>query len=351
MITWFSEVPTPSFAPVLNDLCSDERLDIRVVYLRRTSDGRGWGDLELMHEHTYETQAGLHGFLAGCRQGWASEAVVIHGYATLYSSGMLLGAKIRRRQVFTQSDSNIQDHAERPLAIRSLKRLFLRLVYPRSTRVWTVSDNNRTFWRLQGLHNQVRVPFESSVPQNTDDQVSAIALKSSLNLTHRVILYVGRLAPEKRIQDAVRAVAMLRDDGLDVSLVLVGSGKEDPRNSQNEAWLKLPGPVVHDQLAKYFLMADALVLPSDREPYGLVVGEALQFGLPVVATDRVASALELCNKGWNIVPPREPALLAKALATACSGDRWPARAVVDVANVYRTELLGREVSYASNNRH
>ena len=339
MITWFAGLPTPYFAPVLNALAADRELDMRVIYLRGGSDGRDWGELELMHHHTYETDGGLHGFAAGFRQAAASEAVVVFGYLTFYSAGILLGAKLRRRQVFTQSDTNILDHAARPFTIRALKRLYLRLVYPRSTRVWTVSEENRAFWRLQGLLNQVRVSFESPVPQAASDQASAVALRSSLRLADNVVLYVGRLAPEKRVQDAIRAVRTLRNSGLDFSLVLVGSGNEDLLDRANETWVEFIGPVDHDQLAKYFLMADALVLPSDREPYGLVVREALQFGLPVVATDRVASALELCDKGWNVVPPREPALLAKALATACSGGRWPPVAVIDVANVYRTELL------------
>ena len=52
------------------------------------------------------------------------------------------------------------------------------------------------------------------------------------------------------------------------------------------------------------LQVDALVLPSLYEPWGLVVHEGLAHGLPVIATDQVASADDLVESSVNgyVVP-------------------------------------------------
>ena len=48
-----------------------------------------------------------------------------------------------------------------------------------------------------------------------------------------------------------------------------------------------------------YAMSDLLVLPSSVEPWGLVVNEAMCFGLPVIASDRVGAAADLVNPGVN----------------------------------------------------
>jgi glycosyltransferase involved in cell wall biosynthesis len=53
-----------------------------------------------------------------------------------------------------------------------------------------------------------------------------------------------------------------------------------------------------------------------HETWGLVVNEALNFGLPVVVSDKVGCAADLVRPGWNglVVPAGEPGPLAEALA-------------------------------------
>jgi glycosyltransferase involved in cell wall biosynthesis len=78
------------------------------------------------------------------------------------------------------------------------------------------------------------------------------------------------------------------------------------------------GPRGGDDLARSYLAADVLVLPSRAETYGMVVTEALARGLPVVASE-VGGVPEALGHGAGdirpglLVPPDDPAALRDAL--------------------------------------
>jgi glycosyltransferase involved in cell wall biosynthesis len=61
--------------------------------------------------------------------------------------------------------------------------------------------------------------------------------------------------------------------------------------------------------------ADALILPSHYDAWGLVVNEAQAYGLPVIATDQVGAAADLIEPGVNglVVPAGSSAALARAM--------------------------------------
>jgi glycosyltransferase involved in cell wall biosynthesis len=55
----------------------------------------------------------------------------------------------------------------------------------------------------------------------------------------------------------------------------------------------------HEKIFDFFVSADLLVLPSLHETWGIVVNEAMCFGLPVVVSDRVGAAVDLVRDGYN----------------------------------------------------
>ncbi|MGN8886730.1 glycosyltransferase family 4 protein [Blautia sp. HCP28S3_G10] len=72
-----------------------------------------------------------------------------------------------------------------------------------------------------------------------------------------------------------------------------------------------------ESLEEYYKAADIFVLPTREDIWGLVVNEALSYGLPVVTTDRCVAGLELIKNGENgfIVPSEDENLLADACNT------------------------------------
>lgn len=113
-----------------------------------------------------------------------------------------------------------------------------------------------------------------------------------------VIAYVGRLAAEKRVEDILAAVDVLRARfGPRVRLVLAGDGPERQRLERlapDGAWFA--GMLSGETLARFYASSDAFAFASDTETFGNVVLEAMASGVPVVAPDRGATT-ELAHAG------------------------------------------------------
>lgn len=103
-----------------------------------------------------------------------------------------------------------------------------------------------------------------------------------------VLLYVGRMATEKRVDLLLDAFGRLRHElGDAVTLVLVGDGPALPRlKEQRQPGVHFTGYRRGEALAAHYASADLFVFPSDTETFGQVVTEAMASGLPVVAPDR-----------------------------------------------------------------
>jgi glycosyltransferase involved in cell wall biosynthesis len=117
-----------------------------------------------------------------------------------------------------------------------------------------------------------------------------------------LLLYVGRLIPLKRVDLILQALANLGSD--DIGLVIVGSGRAEAGLRERTGALGLrhvyfEGFHQPEALPHYYALADALVIPSDREVWGLVVNEALASGLYVIASDQVGAACDTLLSGWN----------------------------------------------------
>lgn len=135
------------------------------------------------------------------------------------------------------------------------------------------------------------------------------------------LLFVGRLRLRKGVEVLLRALALLRAQGLVPRLRIVGDGEHRPAIERAAARFGVSGQV--DFLGRRgpaeirWLLAHsaALVVPSIYEGMPLVVLEAMCDGVPVVAS-RVSGIPEVVldpETGW-LVPPEDPAALAAALA-------------------------------------
>lgn len=124
--------------------------------------------------------------------------------------------------------------------------------------------------------------------------------------TPGALLAVGRHIPDKRLDSIPAAVAELRRRGRGTTASIVGSGPTTPaiaeaiRLNSVEREVVLAGRVTDAELETLYAHAAALVLPSQREGFGLVVAEAAAHGVPsvVVAADDNAAA-ELIEPGVN----------------------------------------------------
>ncbi len=125
-------------------------------------------------------------------------------------------------------------------------------------------------------------------------------------------LYVGRLAPEKNLACLVQ----LFNRYPNYQLTLIGQGPQyaalQAQAGQNVA---LVGHVANEDLARWYQSHDIFILPSLREPWGLVVEEALYYGLPVLASDQVGAASDFITRyqAGKLFDPHSSSSLEQAL--------------------------------------
>ena len=134
------------------------------------------------------------------------------------------------------------------------------------------------------------------------------------------VLYVGLLTPRKGVLDLLEASQILRDEGIEHELLLLGGTPDEgpaaaePVHAAANGRATLVGTRPPEQMPSAYASADVFCLPSWWEAMPLSVLEAMAAGLPVVATDvgDVARAVEDEKTGY-VVPVRSPEQLARAL--------------------------------------
>lgn len=118
--------------------------------------------------------------------------------------------------------------------------------------------------------------------------------KSTINK----FIYVGRLSPEKNLEALIRTFNSMPQ----LQLGIVGFGPQkaylETLADKNISFL---GAIPNKEMASVFQKYDVLILPSISEPWGLVVEEALNNGLPVIVSDRVGCSEDIVNEHIGIV--------------------------------------------------
>lgn len=170
------------------------------------------------------------------------------------------------------------------------------------------------------------------------------------------LVYIGRVAREKGLYEAMQGLRLAHELGVDARLIVAGNGPEEPRLRRYAQALGIAprvcfvGPIFGNDKVKLLFGADVMVLPSYSEglPYALL--EAMAAGVPVIATPVGAIPDVVCDgiHGY-LVPPRDGRAIAEALAML-SSDRekvaWMSRACRRrVRAAFSIERLAQEFSY------
>jgi glycosyltransferase involved in cell wall biosynthesis len=165
-------------------------------------------------------------------------------------------------------------------------------------------------------------------------------IRAKYSLPERFVLYAGAIYPPKNFTRLIRAYAQV---GPERGIPLVVAGGENRFLSEREIqepvtlgiaeWVRWPGWVDQEDLAAFYSLADALLLPSLFESCGLPVLESMAAGTPVVTSDRYGTR-ELAEGAAVLVDPESVESIAAGI-----------RRVLDDSGL-RTQLVaaGRERS-------
>jgi glycosyltransferase involved in cell wall biosynthesis len=216
------------------------------------------------------------------------------------------------------------------LAARLSKTAFLfgtdaTTLAPRDGRNWKIILKKILWPRLFRLADQVIVPSSGSrdlmlslglpservtiTPYSVDNdwwiqqssRVDRGATRAAWGASpnNSVILFCAKLQPWKRPVDLLRAFA--KADIPNTLLLFAGEGPLRPQLESEATALgvasrvRFLGFVNQSQLPAVYASADLMVLPSEYEPFAVVVNEAMCCGCPVVASNRVGAALDLVS--------------------------------------------------------
>lgn len=312
MILFIVDVPTPQRAPTLDDL-QRRGLPLRVYYLSAGTGDRGWGAVSLGHENVV-----LHGWrehvqLLRDLLAPRPDAVCIFGYRGRARAMAAVVARARGVPLVVRSDSNVDDEVARPRHRRALKRTYLRLLLG-SPEIWTIGRQNDAYWSLLGFRDRWLIPYTVPEPPGGAEHAEYLRSRICGATPCFVFAFVGRLLPWKGVTEAIEAFHRVRARHQDVRLLVAGHGPLSPVIDGAGDGLHWLGAVPYDELGAVYRAADCVVVPSHEEPWGLVVNEALLLGTPVIASHRVAAAVDLVvgDRGQQ-VPVRDVDALAHAM--------------------------------------
>ena len=311
--------PTPYRAPLLDRVAAQPEVDLTVFYAADTVAGRTWhvepkhravflrgvripGAQRVLH-HDYPVTPGVVGALMDAQP----EVVVVSGWSTFAAQAAITWCGVRDVPYLLV----VESHDEGPRAgwRRKVKSTVVPPIVERAAGLLVTGTLARDSMIARGAHpERVRVFANTVDVERFGDRVDGLAaarpeLRRALgaNVDDVVVLSVARLAPEKGLDDLVRAVAEAEEARL--LLVVAGEGPERGpllvRAEELGVRLVLTGDVDWERIVELYAAADVFALLSEREPWAVVVNEAAACGLPLVLSDRVGAAHDLLHDGEN----------------------------------------------------
>ena len=149
-------------------------------------------------------------------------------------------------------------------------------------------------------------------------------LRRELGITEqKMVLTIGQFIRRKGFDVLLRAAASLEED---IGIYIVGG---EPTQSYLQLCRELGLKNVHflgfmkkEALVRHYMAADLFVLPTREDIWGLVINEAMAYGLPVITTDRCVAGLELVEDGVNgyIVPVEDETALSEKINACFAGN-------------------------------
>src|SRR3989338_2027260 len=205
-----------------------------------------------------------------------------------------------------------------------LRKIIADFTIPRASAIKCVSQRLK-----KQLINEFGVKEEkitiAPICSNLKSQISNLKIKNTESDTKFIFLTVGRLVAVKNINLQIRAVAEVAKKYPNIEIRIVGDGPERKKlelkikNYKLQNYVKFFG--WQNNLEEFYSQANAFLLTSDSEGWGMVVVEAVNYGLPVIMTD-VGCAGELIEneKSGLVVPVSNQIKLEKAMIRIINDD-------------------------------
>lgn len=231
----------------------------------------------------------------------SSDVVLVHGWAHASEWIASLACAVRRVPYLLRGEARSDTEPQLARSRRTLKHALLRPLIRGAAGCLPIGSRNREFYLSYGAQPERLFFSPYSVDsdrfeeagdrgrRHREERLRALELDPGLP----VILFAGKLQPWKRPLDVARAISLLN---VPANALFIGDG---PMRTQVEAAASaLPrarslGFINQQEIAEWYGLADIFVLPSEVEPWGLAVNEAMAAGAVPVVSDAAGCAPDL----------------------------------------------------------
>jgi glycosyltransferase involved in cell wall biosynthesis len=331
-VAFLNTHPIQYFAPMYKELNRSKNLTVTALYLSdfsvrggldRAFDRELKWDLDLLDGYEARFVKGAdkrdepRGFMSviapkiwkEVRRG-RYNALIVHGHTPIAHIIAVGAAKFARTPVFMRCETHSGLHRSNVKA--ALRKPLLGAFYRLLDGVLAIGSANAAFYRAMGVPDG-RIFLMPYAVDNARFLRGATMNPGERAETRRqlgvddgapVILYASKFQRRKRPDDLIHAAARLDQMGAHFHLALVGSGEMESELRALVSQLGLRkarflGFVNQSALPKIYGASDMFVLPSQDEPWGLAINEAMCAGLPIIASREIGCVPDLVQDGRN----------------------------------------------------
>ena len=316
-VVLLTNILSPYRIPLFNHIAYYGDFDFKVIALAENEANRQWRVMKEAFEFDYQILPGWHGFIWSwelpIHLNWGviralrqckTDVIITSGYDSLAYWQAFLYAQLVGKPFILCNESTLLSTTYTKGPIGVLKRFIVR----QADAYVTFGGKSREYLEAFGANpNRIFTGIDTVDMDWFRQRVRELRGKQPLREERAgypqfLMLYVGQLIRRKGVLQALKALSELHDP--DIGLLIVGSGPQEEELKQFCQQQRLEnvyfeGFQQQDALPKYYAIADALILPSFEEVWGLVVNEALASGLYVLCSDRAGAAYDLIKEGWN----------------------------------------------------
>jgi hypothetical protein len=247
------------------------------------------------------------------------DVVVIHGHASPKMLLAIAWCRVLHVPYLLRGESGPE--TETIGARRLARHLLATFSVSGASGALPIGKHNAAFYRRYGNIPHFRAPYsvDNDRFRTTSEAMRSMRTErlTSLGLDpgRPTVIFAGKLTPRKRPLDAIHAIERCNGE---LNLLMLGDGplRADIDSFEKRLPVRCLGFINQADLPSWYASGDMLVLPSEKEPWGLVVNEGMACGLVPVVSDAVGCAPDLVDGIGEIFPVGDVDSLSSALMRA-----------------------------------
>ncbi len=327
--------PVQYFAPVFRELAQQPDLQLKVFFgcnhgvIPREDSSFGvvfkWDcqptagfEHEFLSTGSISSLQGLTGISLATKavtaiNRYQADAVLIFAYSPAFITVSTILLRLAGHKLMLRAETT-DEALKRSNFKDKIRQILLTLYYRQFAHFFPIGTNSVNHYCRMGVNKSRLTPVNYAIDvdffQKQVDfylpQRECLRTTASIDSQDRVLMYCGKMFSAKNPLIIPDALAMLSPEEREkIWLIAVGDG-ELKQEFETRAKAQLGERAIfvgfknQSKLGQYYAMSDSLILPSQSgETWGLVVNEALQFGLRVIVSDNVGSERDLVKSKEN----------------------------------------------------